>query len=310
MEKARTADGTLVVAKNGADYRGEPLSCADDKCGAPMIFREGGLVGGSLTYRAACFASKDKKAHVATCTAYEDLAIKSGRRKSIEEGLARENTVILLNLNIRLADAFNGAVRSGGITERSTREVGDYVAVPVKSIEDLLDYKAHIEKLAGSEGLARTRVNYRGKTTPIADFIVDSTEKYAALVQKMRDDLAKNPAATAATGFPRLITFKSVPARGALKGSPVTLMQDNGKQLVLLQDAEAQKGLRRVLRGSEVLMIAAPRLERGEADRAFGALANGSDKVVFLDIHWKVVGANQFMLPSVPDVPQQNTLKF
>lgn len=311
MQKARTSDGTLILAtKDGEYHQGEPLTCADEKCGAPMLFRQGGLAGGSLTYRSACFASKAKTAHIATCTAHEDLAIKGSRRRSIEEGLERENTVILINLNIRLADAFNGAVRSGGLAERSTREVGDYVAVPAKSIEDLLDYKAHIEKLAGDAGLARTRVNYRGKTMPIAEFILDTPEQYAAMLGKMRADLDKNPAAPVATGFPRLIRFKSVPARGALKGSPVTLAQEDGKKLVLLQDAEAQPGLRRVLRGSEVMLVATPRLSREEADKAFGALTKGSDNVTFLDIHWKVVGANQFMQPEPREEPKQNTLKF
>lgn len=291
------------------------LLCADTKCDAEMTHRKEGLTHGSMTLRDACFVSKDAKAHRTGCTAHEDLRIRAARAKNIAEGLEKGHSVVI-NINMSLQDAFNDNVRKGSIIGRSVRKaIGPYVAVPAKTIDDLLHYKNTIIEHAGQAGLDRTHVNYKGNLVKINDFILDSPEKFRAIVDKMFLTLQTDSTKLEEKSFPRLLAFKATKppkeSKDALVGSPVTLPRHDGKKLVLVQKLDADKKIAKALRGDKVLLIAEPQLLRENVVAALDQLSAGNDNMVFLDMKWKVTGAHQFT-PADIDVPRpaQSAFKF
>lgn len=310
MKKARRENGDVLLAHQYKPEEKAHLLCADEECGAEMLFRKEGLTHGSLTMRAACFVSRDVRQHVANCTAHEDLAIRGKRKKSIEQGL-KDGQAIVINLNIGLTEEFNSV--AGGVAMPSTRELGNYVAVPAKNVEDLLAFRQTVTEAKGDEGIARTFVNYRRKLMPLAEFVVDAPEKFTALLTRLSAALEQNKTQTAAD-FPRLLVFNATkPARGGqgpLRGTPVTLPLSHGRKLVLLQRAETAPGLRRTLRGEKVHLVALPSLNAAELSAARQKLERG-EQVVFLDVHWKVLGPNQITpVEEKSSHPTQGTLKF
>ncbi len=299
MKKARLADGSIVLAHqyNKAVHAGN-LKCADPNCSAHMTFRKASLTHGSAATRSAAFVSKAVAEHVAACTEYEDFKVIARRNKSIEEGL-KEGKTIVLNLNMKLADDFNAAVLPQNlIGVASTVEKGNYVTAAVRSVDDLLDLKKVIGDKGGAAGLAKTVVNYKGKTLPIDEFIVDSRDKFRALLNKMYKS-ADAKAGGEVKEFPRLIEFRATvntknSEKGALRGTPVKIYKDGGNTLILLQRAQVEKEFQQTLRGENVFIIGAPVLDVSEAKAIAGRLRNERGQTMFLNLKWQVTGAHQF----------------
>lgn len=299
MKKARLADGSVVLAHQyNHQAHGGDLKCADPACPASMTFRKGTLTHGSAATRSAAFVSKSVAQHIAACNEYEDFKIIARRNKSVEEGL-KEGKTIVLNLNMKLADDFNAsALPSNLIGVASTHEKGNYVSAPVRSVDDLLDLKKFITDKGGAAGLAKTVINYKSKTMPIEEFVLDSREKFRALLNKMYKtaDAAKT---AEIKEFPRLMIFKATQntknsEKGALRGTPMTFFKDNDNRLVLLQRAQVEKEFEQTLRGENVYMIGAPVLNVNEARAAVARLKNERGQTVFLNLKWQVTGAHQF----------------
>jgi len=300
MKKARLQDGQVVLAHqyNKAAH-GDHLLCADPACCAPMTFRKESLTHGSAAVRSAAFVSKAVSDHIANCTAHEDFAIMAKQKKSIEQGL-REGKTIVLNLNMYLSDEFNAkALPQDLIGQAATTEKSNYVTAPVKSVEDLLELKKTIEEKAGDEGLARTVVNYKGKTMPIGEFIIDDRNKFRDLLNKMYAAVDRTTRPKEITDFPRLIEFRATlntqrSEKGAIRGTPISFAKARGNRLVLLQKAAVPKEFEQTLRGENVYMIAEPKLNYGEAKAVLARLAKESEQTIFLNLNWNVVGAHQF----------------
>lgn len=299
MKKARLADGSIVLAHQyNHQAHGGDLKCADAACPANMTFRKGTLTHGSAATRSAAFVSKSVAQHIATCAEYEDFKVIARRNKSVEEGL-KEGKTIVLNLNMKLSDDFNAAkLPSNLIGVASTHEKGNYVTAPVRSVDDLLDLKKLITDKGGAAGLAKTVVNYKGKTLPIEEFVLDSREKFRALLNKMYKT-AEGTTAEEIKEFPRLMTFKATQNtksrdKGALRGTPMTFFKPGNNRLVLLQRAQVEKEFEQTLRGENVYMIGAPVLNVKEAKGALDALKAGNDQTIFLNLKWQVTGAHQF----------------
>lgn len=308
MKKARLQDGQVILAHQyDRDVHGTDLLCADPDCGAHMGFRKEALTHGSLALKSAHFFSRSVKEHRHDCSAHEEFAIQARARKSIEQGL-REGKTIVINLNVRLMESFNG-VAGALVCQPSTMDVKDYVAVGAKSVEDVLSYMETIEAKAGKDGLAKTRVNYQGKTLPLDEFVVDSKDKYRNLLNNMYLTLQSTPrpqqpgpdqvhSMQEITDFPRLIRFKATQntkeARNkVMRGTPINIMKKPGQRIVLLQRADTDDKFRQTLRGEDVHLIARPSLHWFEANRARRELQEDKP-VVFLDMHWQVVSAAQF----------------
>jgi len=300
MKKARLQDGQVVLAHqyNKAAH-GTQLCCADPNCNAPMIYRKEALTHGAAAVRSAAFVSKAVSDHIATCTAHEDFAIMAKQQKSIEAGL-KEGKTIVLNLNMRLSEAFNSAaLPSDLIGQASTAEKSNYVTAPVKSVEDLLHLKNVIEEKGGEAGLAKTVVNYKGKTMPIGEFIIDSRDKFRNLLNKMYKSVDRSRPNAEITEFPRLIEFRATQntknsERGAIRGTPMSFVKDGGNRLVLLQKAEVPKEFEQTLRGENVHIIAEPKLNYNEAKAVLQRLKTQREQTIFLNLRWNVVGAHQF----------------
>lgn len=318
MKKARLQDGQVVLAhqyKKAA--HGETLLCADPSCTAEMNFRKEALTHGSQTLKSACFVSKHVKDHAHDCNAHESFAIKAKQKKSIEQAL-KEGKAIVLNINMSLSEAFNTAALSHGTIQRSTYDVpGDYTTVSCKSVEDILEYRDAIEEKGGQKGLANTFVNYKGRARPLENFIVDSREKYEALLKQMQKTLHGDTAKTEAEDFPRLIQFRATgntrdKETHVLRGTPVKFWRKGNKQLVVLQRADAAPAFQQTLRGENVWLIATPKLLARDNASAERKLQNDVTPVVFLDLHWKVIGAHQFTPLEEPEAPkpQQGQLKL
>ncbi len=319
MKKARLQDGQIVLAhqyKKAA--HGEALLCADPSCTAEMNFRKEALTHGSQTLKSACFVSKHVRDHARDCNAHEALAIKAKQKKSIEQAL-KEGKAVVLNLNMSLSETFNAAtLKQDTIGQRSTYDVrGDYITVSCKSVEDILDYRDAIAEKGGQKGLGNTFVNYKGRARPIDNFIVDSKDKYEALLKQMQKTLLSNETKPEAEDFPRLIQFRATgntrdKEAAILRGTPVTFWKQGGKRLVLLQRADAAPAFQQTLRGENVWLVATPKLLARDAASAERKLQNDVTPVVFLDLHWKVIGAHQFTPLEEPDAPkpQQGQLKL
>lgn len=327
MKKARLQDGQVILAHQyDKDVHGTDLLCADSECGAHMGYRKEALTHGSLALKSAHFFSRSVKEHRHDCTAHEEFAIQARARKSIEQGL-KEGKTIVINLNVRLMESFNG-VAAALVCQPSTMDVKDYVAVGAKSVEDVLSYMETIESKAGKEGLAKTRVNYQGKTLPLDEFVIDSKDKYRQLLNSMYLTLQNTPrdmqtgpdkihSVQEITDFPRLIRFKATQntkeARSKImRGTPVNILKKPGQRIVLLQRADTDDSFRQTLRGEDVHLIARPSLHWFEANRARTELQQNKP-VVFIDMHWKVVSAAQFTpaeaLENKP-APQQTKMKI
>ncbi len=300
MKKARLADGSIVLAHQfDAKVHTGDLCCADPDCGARMTFRRETLTHGASAIRSASFVSKAVAEHNPLCTEYEDFKIMAQRRKSIEEGL-KDGKTIVLNLNMKLSEAFNAAaLPSDVIGMASTSEKGNYVTAAVKSVDDLLELRAVIEAKGGKPGLAKTVVNYKGKTLPIEEFVVDSQRKFGDLLDKMYKAVDKAKPGAEISEFPRLITFKATQntkasEKGALRGTPITFYRDGGNKVILLQKALVKKEFEETLRGENVFIIAAPTLQVNEARRLLGRLRNEREQTMFLNMNWQVTGVHQF----------------
>lgn len=300
MKKARLPDGQLVLAHQyNKEAHGGGLLCADPDCGARMTYRREALTHGSSALRSASFVSKAVSDHISACTAHEDFAVLARRKKSIEEGL-REGKTIVLNLNMRLSEEFNSAALPQDVIGlASTHEKSNYVTAPVKSVEDLLALKAAIEEKGGAAGLVKTVVNYKGKTLPLEDFVIDSRKKYGDLLDKMYAAVDKARPGTSVEDFPRLIAFRATQntqrnETGAIRGTPMTFARGPGNKLILLQLASVPKEFEKTLRGENVFIIAAPSLGANEARAVLHRLKTPQQKPVFLNLRWNVVGAHQF----------------
>jgi len=272
-----------------------------------MGFRKEALTHGSLALKSAHFFSRSVKEHRPDCTAHEEFALQARARKSIEQGL-KEGKTIVINLNVRLMQSFNG-VAGALVCRPSTTDVKDYVAVSAKNVEDVLRYMETIEEKAGKDGLAETRMNYQDKTLPLDEFVIDSKDKYRRLLNNMYSTLqnTSHPAAPGAqhmhtaqeiTDFPRLIRFKAThntreARHKVMRGTPVNIVKKPGQRIVLLQRADTDDKFRQTLRGEDVRLIARPSLHWFEANRARRELQEDKP-VVFLDMHWQVVSAAQF----------------
>lgn len=307
MKKARLPDGQVVLAHQyKKEEHGNHLTCADPDCGAPMVYRRETLTHGSSAIRSASFVSKSVSDHIAACTAHEDFAIMANRKKSIEEGL-KEGKTIVLNLNMRLSEAFNAAALPQDVIGlSSTFEKNNYVTAPVKSVEDLLTLKAAIEDKGGQAGLEKTVVNYKGKTMPINEFVIDDRKKYGELLDKMYSAVEKSKPGTEVEEFPRLIAFRATQntqrnESGAIRGTPMTFAKGPGNKLILLQLADVPREFEKTLRGENVFIIAQPSLRANEARAVLHKLKKPQDKPVFLNMRWNVVGAHQFT--PVEDAP-------
>lgn len=327
MKKARLQDGQIILAHQyDRDAHGTDLLCADPDCDAHMGFRKEALTHGSLALKSAHFFSRNVKEHRADCSAHEEFAIQARARKTIEQGL-KEGKTIVINLNLRLMESFNG-VAGALVCQPSTLDVKDYVAVGAKSVEDVLRYMETIEEKAGKDGLSKTRVNYQGKTLPLEAFVIDSKDKYRQLLNNMYLTLQNTPrpaqpgpqhmhSVQEITDFPRLIRFKATQntkeARSkVMRGTPVNIVKKPGQRIVLLQRADTDEKFRQTLRGEYVHLIARPSLHWFEANRARQELQENKP-VVFLDLHWKVVSAAQFTPAEAPQpeaAPKQQKLKI
>ncbi|MDP2205563.1 MAG: hypothetical protein Q8K65_04590 [Alphaproteobacteria bacterium] len=328
MKKARLADGQVVLAHQyKRDEHGSDLHCADPDCGAQMGFRKEALTHGSLALKSAHFFSKSVKDHIHDCNAHEQLAIQAKHRKSLEQAI-RENKNIVINLNVRLMENFNG-VAGALVCQSSTNEVRDYVAVGARNIEDMLDYIDTINEKGGDAARARTRVNYQGKTLPLDEFVIDSKDKYRSLLNNMYLTLQSTPrqvkdgpdaihSVQEITDFPRLIRFSATEGSRegrtkALRGTPINIFKKPGQRIVLLQRADTDDKFRQTLRGEVVHLIARPSLHWHEAQRARREL-DENRPVVFVDMHWKVVSATQFTPDEKPNpknapaAPKQGSL--
>ncbi|TAL33077.1 MAG: hypothetical protein EPN97_09535 [Alphaproteobacteria bacterium] len=305
MKKARLADGQVVLAHqyNKEAHAGE-LLCADPGCTAHMVFRKESLTHGASAVRSAAFVSKAVSDHVANCTAHEDFAIMARQKKSIEQGL-KEGKTIVLNLNMNLTDTFNNVARDL-VCVASTLEKGNYVTASAKSVEDILDYMKTIEEKGGQPGLDKTVVNYKGKTMPVKDFVIDTKDKYRDLLNKLYTKVDKAGPESDLADFPRLINFKATQntkksEKGAIRGTPMTFVKDRGNRIVLLQKADVPAEFEKTLRGENVHVIAIPKLNYGEAKAVLGRLRAQADQVLYLNMHWKVVGAHQFTPVETPE---------
>jgi hypothetical protein len=315
MKKARLEDGQVVLAHqyNKAAH-GDRLRCADPDCNAPMVYRREALTHGAAALRSASFVSKSVSDHIANCTAHEDFAIMAKQKKSIEQAL-REGKTVVLNLNMRLMEDFNAAaLPQDMIGVASTGEKYDYVTAAVKSVEDFLDLMTMIETKAGQKGLDKTVVNYKGKTLPIMEFVVDTRDKYRDLLNKMYKSVDSAKDRRDVTDFPRLINFRATQntkqrETGAIRGTPMTFLKGKGNRLVLLQKAQVEKDFQQTLRGENVFVIAQPTLNYGEAQAVLRKLQTQSEQTVFLNLNWQVVGAHQFtpVEEQTPDSPKPKT---
>ena len=299
MKKARLNDGQVVLAHqfNKAVHDGQ-LLCADPNCTAHMVFRKESLTHGASAIRSASFVSKSVKDHVANCTAHEDFAILARAKKSIEQALKDDKMTIVINLNMALTDDFNNVARDL-VCVPSTFEKGTYVTASAKSIEDVLDYMKTIEEKGGDKGLAKTVVNYKGKTMPVKDFVIDSDDKYRDLLNKLYNKVDKAKPEADLADFPRLIEFRATKRskkleEGDLFGSPVSFMKTQGNKVVLLQVADVPPEFQKTLRGENVRIVGIPHLEVSHARKVLQELRERSNSTSFLRMHWKVVGAHQF----------------
>lgn len=328
MKKARLPDGQVLLAHQyKREEHGNDLLCADPNCGAHMLFRKEALTHGSLALKSAHFFSKSVKEHITDCSAHEELAIQAKQRKSLEQAI-RENKNIVINLNVRLMENFNG-IAGALVCQTSTNEVRDYVAIGARNIEDVLDMIETITDKGGDAARAKTRVNYQGKTLPLEDFIIDSKDKYRSLLNSMYLTMQSTPrqvkqhgpdaihSVQEITDFPRLIRFSATEGSRegrtkSLRGTPINIYKKPGQRIVMLQRADTDDKFRQTLRGEDVHLIARPSLHWHEAQRARREL-DENQPVVFLDMHWKVVSATQFTPDEKPQPkkdakPQQGTL--
>jgi hypothetical protein len=310
MKKARLEDGQVVLAHqfNKAVHAGQ-LLCADPNCTAHMVFRKESLTHGASALRSASFVSKSVKDHVADCTAHEDLAIMARTKKSIEQALKDDKMTIVINLNLALTDNFNNVARDL-VCVPATYEKGSYVTASAKSVEDVLDYIATIKEKGGEAGLGKTVVNYKGKTMPVKDFVIDTRDQYRDLLNKLYVKVDKATGDADLADFPRLINFKATKRskgleEGDLFGTPVEFIKSRGNKVVLLQAADVPPEFQKTLRGENVHLVAIPRIDPGKAKKVLKELAERTDSKSFLQIHWKVVGAHQFT-PVETSEPEQN----
>lgn len=316
MKKARTETGDIVFAKQYQRHLksgGAPMKllCANFNCQADMGARKGGLTHGSAAYRDACFFSRDAKAHVPKCEAYEDLGIRGKRSDSIAEAIARDIPVVI-NLNMRLSDHFSAAALAGGVAERSVRDFVDYAVVPAKTVDDMLFYQQVIAEKSGEVPYEKVFVNYKRKLMPFSEFLVDSPGKYALLLEKLivaaseQAQKSEEDSADTVKTFPRLIAFSPVKAEGTkIDGTTVTLARDDGRKLYLTQKVEAVPALRAAMRDEPVMMIAEPRLNRADLAAAVKALETTSMGGVILPLRWRVIGAHQVVPVEKPDARKQ-----
>ena len=306
MKKARLADGQIVLAHqfNKAAHAGV-LMCADPNCTAHMVFRKESLTHGASAIRSASFVSKAVSDHVADCNAHEDFAVLARTKKSIEQALKDDKMTIVLNLNMALTDDFSNVARDL-VCVPATLEKGSYVTASARSVEDVLDYMALIEEKGGAAGLAKTVVNYKGKTMPVKDFVVDNEDKYRDLLNKLylKVDKAKPDAELA--DFPRLIEFKATKRTKNLQqdeifGTPVEFMKTRGNKVILLQVADVPVEFQTTLRGENVHLVAVPKLDLSEAKAVLQKLRERENSKSFLHMHWKLVGAHQFTPAETPE---------
>ena len=310
MKKARLEDGQVVLAHqfNKAVHDGQ-LLCADPACTAHMVFRKESLTHGASAIRSASFVSKSVKDHVANCTAHEDFTILARAKKSIEQALNDPKMSIVINLNMALSDDFNNVARDL-VCVPATLEKGTYVTASAKSIEDVLDYMKIVEEKGGQPGLDKTVVNYKGKTMPVKDFVIDSDDQYRDLLNKLYTKIDKAKPEADLADFPRLIEFRATKRskgleEGDLFGTPVEFTKTKGNKVVLLQAADVPPEFQKTLRGENVHLLAIPHLDVEKAKGVLTRLRDLSNSKSFLRLHWKVRGANQFTPIEAPEAAEQ-----
>lgn len=294
MHQARTQTGETIDARDYNPARhGRDLCCADPACGAAMRYRKEALSHGSLTLKSAHFFSRDAGSHRDGCTAHE-MADSSAGAETLDAALAAGKK-ILINLNIHLGDSFNRA-STRDLRKPSTTEINDYAALAAASAQDVVKTLSRIRDKGGDDALARTYVNYQGRTMQADDFVIDNRDKYRRLLNRLYKTMENGPEPQQSiTGFPRLIAFKptvSSKRNGGLRGTPTVIVKNGGRQrIVLLQKADAAGDMRRTLQ-NDAYIIARPQLNRAAAQGALQQLAAGA-QTVFLDMHWQVSHAQQ-----------------
>lgn len=307
MKKARLPDGQVILAKQyNKEAHGDGLRCADPNCEAHMVFRRESLTHGAQSLRTAAFVSKSIKDHKADCNEHENFAIMAKAKKSIDQGLAEGKTIVL-NVNMNLTGEFNTTVKDA-VFKPSTLKRGNYVTAAAKNVEDVLDLIETIREKGGEAGLDKTVVNYKGDVMPVKQFQVDTREEYRDLLNTV------TKAATDAEKFrrpkkdyPRLIKFTATQNTrakdgGLIRGTSRKVHYPNGNMLIMLQVADVPPEFRETLRGENVHILATPSVNLDEVRAAQEALKTPSRKPVFVNIHWKVVGAHQFTPMEEPEV--------
>lgn len=316
MKKARLPDGQVILAKQyNKEAHGDGLRCADPNCEAHMVFRRESLTHGAQSLRTAAFVSKSIKDHKADCNEHENFALMAKGRKSIEQGLAEGKTIVL-NVNMNLTGEFNTTVKDA-IFKPSTLKRGNYVTAAAKNVEDVLDLIETIREKGGDAGLDKTVVNYKGDVMPVRDFQVESRDQFRDLLNKTyKAETDAEKFKRPKKDYPRLIKFTATQntrekEKGAIRGTPRTFTYPNGNKLILLQKADVPPEFEQTLRGENVHMLATPSLNLAEARAAYEQLQHPQKRPIFLNLHWKVVGAHQFTPVEEPEVapaaPQPET---
>lgn len=306
MKKARLPDGQVILAKQyNKEAHGCELRCADPNCEAGMVFRRESLTHGAQSLRTAAFVSKSIKEHKADCTEHENFAIMAKGKKSIEQGLAEGKTIVL-NVNMNLTGLFNMTVKDA-VFKPSTLKRGNYVTAAAKNVEDVLELIETIRAKGGEAGLDKTVVNYKGDVMPVKEFQVDTRDQFRDLLNKVyKAETDAEKFKRPKKDYPRLIKFtatKNTRERegGVLRGTPRTFSYDNGNKIILLQVADVPPEFQQTLRGENVHMLATPSLGLDEARAAYQKLQSGKNQTIFLNLHWKVVGAHQFTPMEEPE---------
>ncbi|MCD8526174.1 MAG: hypothetical protein LRY62_03160 [Alphaproteobacteria bacterium] len=188
------------------------LLCADDCCNARVHFRNGGLTHGAAKPRSSHFCSYNNRDHREGCT-HHNPDMEERNLQNLQEAV-RAGKRILINLNLKVSEVFNRAVRPDSPYEKFCAQFsGNYHTISAKSVNDILRIREMLldasDLEVGQDILARTYVGHCGQVCPFKDFFIDADgSKLKTLFNVLRG--APDSAHTAwsyAPNFPRIFRF-------------------------------------------------------------------------------------------------------
>lgn len=264
------------------------LSCADEGCGASVHYRRGGLTRGASTPRAAHFCTDAHQQHHPACN-HNNPDMEQRSLENLEDAV-RAGKKILVNLNLKISEVFNRAVRPDSPYEKFCAQfAGEYHAVSAKSVNDVLRIRELLMECGGQGALARTYVGHCGQICPFGEFFIDTDGGKLKTLFNILRGTPDTPHTSwhYAPNFPRIFRFmptKKTQEQGRQKshlgwwymnGTHCKMGQGSVFDPVLLQEVKSYNTAIRsdILRKSSAYVLAVPTVGSQPKDSTYRVMA-------------------------------------